>query len=129
MAEKGAKYHINLQLTYNMVHQSHPTMSEAFSLFSLLGIASLVPTIHKCTFDCKLASRHFLLANLIEVCSPQSYKFFMQSITSVTINYLSEEIRYFSYLMISPGLVFRLGGTGPVRLLLFRYLALSRENV
>jgi hypothetical protein len=30
MAEKGAKYHINLQLTYNMVHQSHPTISEAF---------------------------------------------------------------------------------------------------
>jgi hypothetical protein len=52
----------------------------------------------------------------------------MQSISSVTINYLSEEIRYFSYLMISPGLVFRLTGIGPVRLLLFRYLGIVQSK-
>jgi len=75
MAQSHARYEINLELSY-IRHQCHPTNIEAFS-----PLPSSLNHVCMGAASCwGLASRYFLLATLIQICSPQFWKLFMQNI-------------------------------------------------
>ena len=84
IAQRNARYNINLQLSYIRVrHQYHPITFPAFS--PLPSSLTVIFCVHGWSIRLRtsnLASAYFLLAQLIQICSPQFCKLFMQTISS-----------------------------------------------
>jgi hypothetical protein len=84
VAQRDAGYIINLQLSYTR-HQLIYIILQVWSLQSSPFTVKLWSSVYGCSITLihsDLASGYFLLACLIQICSPQFCKWFMQTISS-----------------------------------------------